>query len=236
MATTFNKNRTLYEELQKKELSIDNSEYFIREYGDYFLDGSDNKIKSKNIGEKFSSINAFFFDYLKEYHIPVAFVKNVDKNSLRFIKHSRFPFFVKILNITDKRTAKIFGEKEGKVLTLPLYEFHYGEAKDSLISESHLISYNLCTNDDLRIISRMCSKINAVLKSFFERRNLLFAEVSCTFGKNDEKIYLVDDFTPRSLKILSLNSENKHIDPYKLTTTVQVRNYTNLIYNLMSIQ
>ena len=66
----------------------------------------------------------------------------------------------------------------------------------------------------------MCSKINAVLKSFFERRNLLLAEVCCIFGKNDEKIFLIGDFTPKSLKILPLDQESKWSDPYKLTTFI----------------
>jgi phosphoribosylaminoimidazole-succinocarboxamide synthase len=236
LTTTFNNNRTLYEELQKKELPIDNSEYIIEEYSDYFTNGSSKKIRSKDIGEKFASINAFFFDYLKEYHIPAAFIKNVDKNHLKFIKHEKFPFYVKILNIIDKRTAKIFGDKEGKQLVIPLYEFHFGDGKDTLISESHLISYNLCSNEDLKLINRMCSKINAVLKSFFERRNLLFAEVCCNFGKCNDKIYLIDDFTPKSLKVLPLNNGEKWCDPYKLTTSAQIKNYTNQIYNLMSVQ
>ncbi len=234
MSTTFNNNRTLYEELHKKDLPLDTAEYFIYEYSDYYNDGSEKKIKSKDLGEKFASINAFFFDYLKEYHIPASFVKLIEKNSLKFIKNQQFPFLVKVLNITDKRTAKIFGDKEGKVLNLPLYEFHYGESRDSLISESHLISYSLCTNDELKLINRMCSKINAVLKSFFERRNLLLAEVCCIFGKNDEKIFLIGDFTPKSLKILPLDQESKWSDPYKLTNSSQIKNYTNQLYNLMS--
>jgi phosphoribosylaminoimidazole-succinocarboxamide synthase len=232
--TTFNNNKTLYEEFHKKDLPLDNSEYIIHEYSDYFQDGGEKKIKTKDLGEKFASINAFFFDYLKEYHIPAAFIKNIEKNKLKFIKYTPFPFLVKILNVTDKRTAKIFGDKEGKVLNLPLYEFHYGDGKDNLISESHLISYNLCSNEDLKLISRICSKINAVLKSFFERRSLLLAEVSCNFGKADEKIYLVDDFTPKSLKVLPLSNESKWSDPYKLTTSSQIKNYTNQLYNIMS--
>jgi phosphoribosylaminoimidazole-succinocarboxamide synthase len=233
--TKFNHNRTLYDELQKRETILGNSEFTVQEYPDYFQDGNEKKIKSKNLGEKFASINAFFFEYLKEYHIPSAFVKNADKNVLKFISYTRFPFFIKILNITDRRTAKIFGEKEGKILSLPLYEFHYGDGKDTLISESHLISYKLCSNEDLKLISRMCSKINAVLKSFFERRNLLLAEVSCNFGKSAERIYLVDDFTPKSLKVLPLSKEEKWSDPYKLTTSSQIKNYTDRIYNLMSV-
>jgi phosphoribosylaminoimidazole-succinocarboxamide synthase len=234
LPTKFNHNRTLYDEFQKRDLILDNSEYTVQEYPDYFQNGGDKKIKSKDLGEKFASINAFFFDYLKEYHIPSAFVKNADRNVLKFIRYTKFPFSVKILNITDRRTAKIFGDKEGKILSLPLYEFHYGEGKDSLISESHLIAYKLCTNEDLKLINRICSKINAVLKSFFERRNLLLAEVSCNFGKSAEKIYLVDDFTPKSLKVLPVSKEDKWGDPYKLTTSSQIKNYTDQIYNLMS--
>jgi hypothetical protein len=33
-----------------------------------------------------------------------------------------------------------------------------------------------------------------------------------------------------------MNSGEKWSDPYKLTTSAQIKNYTNQIYNLMSVQ
>ncbi len=234
MGIKFNNNQTLYEDLSKKGPPLDNKDYLVLEYPDHFNVNDSKKVKVKDLGEKFASINSFFFDYLKEYHIPTAFVKNQDKNTLKFVRYERFKFYVKILNIVDKRTSKIFGLTEGDFLNLPIFEIHYGENKDSLISESHLIAFDLCSMDDFKIINRICSKVNAVLKSFFERRNSILAEAVCHFGKYEDKVFLVDDFTPRSLKIISSNKDDKWIVPYKLETSAEIRKYTDRLLNLMS--
>lgn len=232
MSLEFNNNKTLYEELSKKETVLDNHDYQVLEYSDFFIDNGNKKFRSKNLGEKFASINSFFFDYLREYHIPTAFVKSKNKSSLKFIKHERLPFFVKVYNTVDKRTAKIFGKKENEFLGFPIFEFHVGEGKDTLVSESHLTAFEIVNNEEIKLITRICSKVNAVLKSYFERRNLVLAEFCCTFGKNEGKLYLVDDFTPRSIKVLPSNGEDKAVDPYNLNSSAIVKKYTDQLYQI----
>jgi phosphoribosylaminoimidazole-succinocarboxamide synthase len=207
--------------------------HLIVDYPDFIEENGHKKIKCKNLGEKFAFINSFVFDYLKEYHIPVAFIKTDGNHNLHFHKYQKFPFSVKILNIADKRISKIFSVKETTPLNIPIFEYHYGTGKDSCISENHLISFDICSNDDLRLINRICSKVNAVLRSYFERRNANLVEITCYFGKTDEKIWLVDDFTPKGMKILPFNNEN-NIDPYKFATSIEIKRYTDFLYNLMS--
>jgi hypothetical protein len=125
-----------------KNISLDGTNYILVEYPD-FIEDDKKKIRVKGLGEKFASINSFFLDYLKEYHIPVAFVKPLSKNSLKFLNYKKFPFFIKVYNAIDKRTAKIFSKKEFESLNLPLFELHYGNGKDSIVSESHLIAFDL---------------------------------------------------------------------------------------------
>jgi hypothetical protein len=60
------------------------------------------------------------------------------------------------------------------------------------------------------------------------------AETTCSFGKFDDKIFVVDDFTPRSLKVIPLIKDNKTIDPYKFATAAEIKHYTDQLYNLMS--
>lgn len=234
MELEFNNNRTLYEELSRKDLPVDQLDYTIVEYSGNFEDNGKKKSKNKILGEKFAQINSFFFDYLREYHIPSAFIKISNNSKLKFFKHERLPFSVKILNIVDKRTAKIFTRKECETLQMPVVQYHYCGGKDNIITESHLLSFNICTNEDLKIISRICSKVNAVLKSFFERRNAILAEVDCYFGKNDGRIYLVDDFTPKSIKILPANKESTWVNPYKLDTPNAIKKYVAQIHNMLS--
>ena len=234
MGLIFNNNKTIIEDLLKKDSPDTDHTFQTIEYQDYIVDLSNNKIKSKNLGEKFAAINSFFLDYLKEYHIPSSFLKLENKNQLKYLKLNYYSFSVRILNVIDKRTSRVFHKKEFENLLLPVFELHYGDGKDTLISDSHLVSFDLCNVEDTKIIYRMCSKINAVLKSFFERRNSLLAEVTCHFGKLEDKIYLVDDFTPASIKVIPLNKNNHFIDPYKFGTSAEIRQYTDHLFNLMS--
>ena len=214
-----------------KTISLLDNNHILHQYSDSFSNDGRSKIKCKGLGEKFVSINSFFLDYLKEYHLPIAFVKAHNKNSLRYLKHDKLNFYIKILNLCDKRTAKIFGKKESEPVKLPLFEYHYSNGKDSMISESHLITFDLCTVEDIKIISRICSKVNAILKSYFERRNSTLAEVSCYFGKIEDKIYLIDDFTPNSLKVIPLDKNHSSFDPYNLHSAPAIKHYTDYLHH-----
>lgn len=215
----------------KNKLPFDEQNYQLIEYDDYYYSEKNKKIRIKDLGKKFASINSFFYEYLKEYNIPCAYVKKTGTKSLLFIKYSPLSFRVKILNSADRRISKVFNVKQGAELTLPVIEYHYGNEKESVISESHLIAFNLCNYDDLKFINRLCSKINAVVRSFFERRDEITAELTCGFGKYEGKVYLTDDFSPMSLKIFKISEDGKLPDPYKLETAGQMNKYTDHLYN-----
>jgi phosphoribosylaminoimidazole-succinocarboxamide synthase len=221
---------------KKTDLPFDDTNYQLLEFEDIFFLNGEKKVKVKDIGKKIASTSAFFLEYLKEYHIPTAFHKIETDNSLKFLSTKEYPFRIKILNCADKRNAKIFNLKEGSDLSLPIFEFHYGFEKDSVVCESHLISFNLSSVEDLKMISRICSKVNAVLKSFFERKNEVLAEISCYFGKIDDKVFLIGDFSPSSLKIFPKDQSGKWINPYKLLTTTEIKKYTDHLYNIASVK
>ena len=214
-----------------KTITLLDNNYILYQYLDSYSPDGKIKIKCKGLGEKFVSINSFFLDYLKEYHLPIAFVKSYTKNSLRYLKHENLNFYIKILNLCDKRTAKIFDKKESEPLMLPLFEYHYSNGKDSMISEAHLISFDLCSVEDLKIIKRLCSKVNAILKSYFERRNSTLAEVSVYFAMIEEKIYLIDDFTPNSLKVIPSDKNLNVADPFNLRSAQSIKHYTDYLHN-----
>lgn len=221
---------------KKTDLPFDEGNYQGIIFLDNFFINAEKKIKVKDISKKTAAINAYFFEYLKEYQIPSAYHSKDSETSLKFFKNEEYKFRVKILNRADKRNAKIFNLKEGQDLGLPIMEFHYGFGKESVVCESHLISFNLCTADDLKMITRICSKINAVLKSFFERRNEILAEISLYFGKVEDKIYLTGDFSPASLKIFPTDDSVKWVNPYKLSTANEIKKYTDHLFNITSVK
>ena len=219
-------------EHHKKNLPFDEQGYQLIEYEDFFFSQKNKKVTSKELGEKTASINSFFFEYLKGYNIPCAFVKKSGRKNLLFLKYTEFPFKIRILNAADKRIAKIFSIKTGTALELPVLEYHYVDSKDSMINESHLISFNLCSYDDLKFMNRLCSKINAIIKSFFERRNEYLLELTCGFGKFEGKIFLIDDFSPLSMKIIKNETDGKLPEPYKIETPAQMKKYSDHLLHL----
>jgi len=216
----------------KENLSETEADLKLIEYNDFFFTSKNAKVAAKKYGEKSALLNSYFFEYLKGYNIPIAFVKKADKGSLQFLKYTEFTFRVKIHNSADVRTSKIFSIKPGSPLELPIQEYHFGDSKESVITESHIISFNLCSYDELKIINRLCSKINAIVKSFFERRNASLVELTCIFGKFEEKIYLAGDFSPMSLKIVRKNAEDKFPEPYKIETSAQMNKYADYLLKL----
>ncbi len=222
------------QEINKENTSSSEQLSELIEYKDFFAPQKNKSVIVKNYGEKTAFLNSFFLDYLKEYNIPIAYLKKSGKRSLEFLKFVQFPFRIKILNNADSRTAKIFPLKLGSPLELPILEFHYGDSKDSVISESHIISFNLCNYDELKMINRLCSKINAIVKSFFERRSTTLVELTCLFGKFEGKIYLVGDFSPLSVKISDNRQNEKLSDLYKIETSAQMKKYSDYLLKLTS--
>jgi phosphoribosylaminoimidazole-succinocarboxamide synthase len=216
----------------KKTFPFDEPGYQVNEYEDIFILQKDKKTKVIGFGEKIARIDSYFFEYLKGYNIPCAYVRKLEKNQLLFLNYNEFPFKIRILNVADKRISKIFSLKNGTQLDLPVFEYHYGDSNDSLISESHLISFNICTYEDLKTMSRLCSKINAIIKSFFERRDELLIELTCVFGKFEGKIFLIDDFSPFSMKVIKRESVGKNAELHKIETRAQVNKYTEHLLQL----
>ncbi|GIK60551.1 MAG: hypothetical protein HND39_13230 [Ignavibacteriota bacterium] len=218
----------------KDNISESAADFKSIDYSDYFLTQKNVKIKLKAFGEKTASLNAFFLDYLKGYNIPSAYQKRNSKNQLYFINFTEIPFKVRILNNADLRTSKIFSIKPQSQLELPIFEFHYSDDKDSLITESHIVSFNLSSYDDIKFIIRLCSKINAIVKSFFDRRSVTLLELTCIFGKFDGKIFLVGEFSPESIKIIDTSKNEIVPDPFKIKTPAQMKKYADCLIKLTS--
>ena len=222
----------------KKNIKSDSTksmqEKIIIDYHDYFFTSKNNKLAVKNLAEKSVSIGTFFFEYINGYNIPCSFIKKESSKSISFIRTDEIPIKIKIINSADSRTAKIFSIKIGSNLQLPIIEYHHGNQKETLISESHIISFNLCNYEELKIINRLCSKVNAIVKSFFERRNINLLELTCMFGKFEDKILLIGDFSPLSIKIDDIINVEKLPDPYKLETASLMNKYSIFLAKLIN--
>jgi len=215
-------------EVSKKILPNEGENTICLSYTD-FISFNKKEFNLHGFGEKLKTINSFFLDYLGAYNIITGY-KGTDERGIIFEKHKRYPFSVRIQNIVDRENSSIFGVKESTPLQTSLITTLYKSSFS--ISDSHILAYNICPLEEIKLIRRICSKINVVLKSYFERRNLSLSEVSCYFGNEENKIYVVDDFTPLSIK---LRSEVKGLFKYpdKIKTAEDFEVYTDFFINLI---
>lgn len=145
--------------------------------------------------------------------------------------HKSFPFHIKLLNVVDKKSSKILSKKENENLTIPVSEIFFNHESEIPLNDSHIISYELSSVPDLKIIHRICTKLNVVLKSFFERRNFTLAEHKCYFGKYNDKVFVTGDFSPTNFKIFSTDGNANYLN--KFNTPFELKKYTETFLELI---
>jgi phosphoribosylaminoimidazole-succinocarboxamide synthase len=204
-------------------------------FTDTFQVSKDTKFRFKNLGEKFTEISKFYYDYLKQYNLPSAYRKSDEKTVLQMEPYKPLPFKVTVCNAADKQIAKHFGLKEFEPLPAPVTLLKsVNKGTELVINESHLLAFEIVSANDIKMMNRMVSKINAVLKSFFERRNALRAECNCSFGMVEDKLLLTGDFTPMSIKVISGDGEKTDINPFALKSSQHLKSYTEFLLTFVT--
>ena len=64
----------------------------------------------------------------------------------------------------------------------------------------------MCSSD---LMFRMTAKINAILRSFFERRGLILVDFKLEFGRHKNELMLTDEISPDSCRIWDKKTRKK---------------------------
>jgi phosphoribosylaminoimidazole-succinocarboxamide synthase len=206
------KKKKIYEGKSKKIYTLDDSDQLIQEFKDdsvVFEGNNSEMIKGKGIINK--DISAYIFGYLEGFHIPTHFIKDVGGREMLVKRLEMIPAEIVMHNIAAGSLCERYGIEEGKELNFPIIEFYLknNERNDPMINQTHLIAFQLATQDEVRIIERLTSKINAVLKSFFLRRNLNLVDFKLEFGRYKNKILLGDETSLDTIRLSDISSETE---------------------------
>ena len=163
------------------------------------------KLRYKNLAEDFTAFNQFFFEYLNTFNIPTVFVEKTDSITLRYSRHNLLLFYVRISNYVDEHYYKVFSKPLWDAYSIPVIEYYHVNYPLTVISQNHIIALGLTGVDELKLINRLCTKINAVLKSFFERREQYLVSTDCFFGKTNDKFVVCGEFNPLHLRYIDRN-------------------------------
>ena len=146
-----------------------------------------------------SEISIFLLGYLGGYNIPTCLLEKtgteVEFRALRMISLE-----VSVWNTATGEYSKRLGLKDGYELNFPVIEHHHKrpDLGNPLLNEFHVYSLRLATPEQLRLVNRLASKANIVLRSFFERRELRLDKLGLEFGLFEDQILIGNEISPRT--------------------------------------
>ncbi len=135
-----------------------------------------------------------------------------------------------------KSLSKRYGFEDGSILSTPVIECYYKNEKfkNPMVNESHLSALDLITTEEIHLFNRIIAKTNAVLRSYFERRNLFLTELRLQIGRYRGNLYIGDEISPDTCKFWGIEGELKYDkDSYIVEKSNQSNAYKKVMEKLI---
>lgn len=206
------KKKMIYEGKAKKVYTISEPDQLIQEFkDDATAFNGEKKGMIKNKGEVNNQVSAFLFKYLNGFNIPTHYIKSLSSREMLIKQLEMIPVEIVMRNVAAGSLCERYGLEEGQELSCPVQEFYLKDEKrhDPMINQSHIIAFGMATADELKIIERIASKINAVLKSYFLRREIKLVDFKLEFGRYKNKILLGDEISPDTCRFWDVSTGEK---------------------------
>ncbi len=176
--------------------------------------GSDNgkkRARPKDPGALRNQISSYLFEYLNGFHIPTHFVDRLSDSEMTVKRIEFMPIGLKIYNIPDEELRMRLGLGLDVSLEFPIFEHFFTDAngRQAWINEYHIYALNLATPEEFKQLNRLASKVNAVLRGLCERRQLLLADITLSFGRLNKQIVLADELSHRTCRFLDSTATEK---------------------------
>jgi len=204
------KKKKLYEGRSKKIYTLEDSDQLIMEFKDDALVFERNKaetIKGKAAINK--DLSVYIYNYLEGFNIPTHFIKDLGGRDV-LVKHlDMIPVEVVMRNYAAGNLCERYNLESGTELSSSIMEFFLKREQQNnpMVNQTHLVAFQLATLEESRMIERITSKINAVLKSFFSRRNLQLIDFKLEFGRYKNKILLGDEISLDTCRLWDISNE-----------------------------
>ncbi|MFC1513566.1 phosphoribosylaminoimidazolesuccinocarboxamide synthase [candidate division KSB1 bacterium] len=171
--------------------------------------GKKGKIKGKGIIN--NTMSCHLFQYLQRYNVPTHFIEQKSDRQMVVKKAEMINIEVCMRNVAAGNLCKRYSIEEGLELETPIVELYLkGDSLNGpLINEYHAYAMKLATREEIQYITKQAIKINAVLKSYFNRRSILLVDFKIEFGRTDNGIILCDEISPDTCRFWDSNTRKK---------------------------
>jgi phosphoribosylaminoimidazole-succinocarboxamide synthase len=195
--------RLVFEGRNKKFYTSEEENCLILEFKDSSMLNNGRMFRLKGRGELRNKISSILFEYLQNFNVLTHYIKPISDTSMLVRKLEMIPIKVVVRNIAAGNFCDRFGIERGKLLDQPVIELYYknNTMHYPFVNDYHIYALHISTPEEIAMMTRIASKINAILRSFFERRNLKFVDARFEFGKLGDDIVLGDEISPETCRI-----------------------------------
>lgn len=214
----------------EKIYATDQEGQVVVEFQNYFpFTGSGKKERMDGRAEANNAISCALFEYLSSYNVPTYLARKIDGKSFLAKKVEMIPIVVSIWNVAASELSKRFALEEGRLLEYPIVEMYFKneKLKVPMINEYHAYALGLCDRKEMGNILRIATKINAVLKSFFDRKNFKLVNFQIEFGRHHNQIILGDKLNPDNITLWGINEKGGY-DKFDLKGSNRKKTYKDL--------
>jgi phosphoribosylaminoimidazole-succinocarboxamide synthase len=206
------KREMIYEGKAKRVYTTDNPDFVIQYFKDdatAFNAKKRGTIVSKGILN--NEMSEAFFRMLASEGIPTHFVERLNEREMLVKRLDIIPVETVVRNIIAGSLAKRLDLEEGKTLSAPIVEYYYKSdaLDDPMINQWHVTVLGMATEAELRTLTDLALKTNAVLRPFLERRGILLVDMKLEFGRHHGQILLGDEICPDTCRFWDVATREK---------------------------
>ena len=158
-----------------------------------------------------NTISEVLFKHLESNGVPTHFIERLNDREMLVHRLEMLPIEVILRNIVAGSMAKRLGLEEGQELRVPVLEYCYKSDPlgDPMINGYHIKALGWATEEELSEVEQLTFRINDLLKSFFDERELILVDFKLEFGRLDGKIVLADEICPDTCRFWQKGSLEK---------------------------
>jgi len=206
------KKKMIYEGKAKKVYETEDPDLLIQEFKDdatAFDATKRGTIQGKGVVN--NKISTILFKFLESKGIETHFVKQLNERDMLVKRVQIVPLEVTMRNIVAGGMAKLLAIEEGMVLGEPVLEYHLKNdaLHDPLINEYHAKALKVVNDEELDFIKKRAFEINAIMKAFFDHKNLDLIDFKLEFGRHKGKILLADEISPDTCRFWDKETRKK---------------------------
>jgi len=206
------KREMIYEGKAKRVYTTDNPDLVIQYFKDdatAFNAKKKGTIVSKGIIN--NELSETFFRLLERAGVPTHFVERLNDREMLVKRLDIIPVETVVRNIIAGSLAKRLGLEEGKSLSQPIVEYYYKSdaLDDPMINQWHVTVFGMATEAELKTLTDMALKINAVLRTFLESKGILLVDGKLEFGRHHGQILLGDEICPDTCRFWDATTRKK---------------------------